>query len=697
MSLLGLGGGMIVNGLMNALVSSINSRKTLAANAEQQQKNMEFQEALQKKQWSHAEKLQQEMREMTRRNFLEQIQHQQQTADWQDLAQRWPLPATSPRLINKEFDEYLQAEVPIPLQLIIVENGDLGKGPLAIRLQIRNAINELNKFMSAHYGRNSAYAVKIYDTDKAGANFGAAEVDTVFQVFKVAPTMILTIRVEGSCYRMECWHWGSGSVIKPAMAEIFTCNVQDLQLGILRQIAAEWNIIKSQLQLEDPDKDELVDLIRRIDTEQKRLIQNGASPELLQEYTYKPFLPEIAQFTTPNAPATDKSKKINAAPFIHKINAGIEQSILSSFKICSALLADAHFLLEYKTAPRFMQICADELQTTPQLMHQAESFFTAALNALPDYRKMDTALMNARMATAYQEADRPEEALLYTKKCSRLLEQMVSPHHFALEASGEMLICLDELKQIKGAKEQIPWLCEQASKKYTPDEMNQHAASMYQAGKIDEAITIWRKAVDLGHEKSMQNIAVVLESVGRLDEANEMYEVAIKHGVSKVFRKGHQVALWNCNRGNWANAFTMWCFYLQSKEKTYKHEAAANSALLLFTSAISEIFADDCALWASLLHLKYCDDNPQLMAEDFLLASATSDSYTASEIIPFYDALSTWYLKSKGYALPLIYGVNNDIKLQYTLPQQLSYENEVLFNSFILKSGRYDIKQLEKN
>ena len=454
-------------------INCYHSSQARKANKEQQEKNQQFQEALQQKQWKHAEKLQKEMREMTRCNLLEQLKFQQQNADLQDLAQRWPLPSSSPRMIINEFNEYLEAVQPIPLQLIVVVNGELSKG---LDQQIRKAFNELNKFMSLHYSQNSSYAVKIYDTCKAGAVFGAAEVHTVFEVFKVAPTMILTARVEGGMYVLECWHWGSGAMQKPALLELFRCDIEELQLSVLNEVASEWQHIKTLLHLEDPDKDALVNLLGRIDAEKKRLEKNGATPQQVREYAYKPFLAEIAQFISPGAPAVDKARRINAAPFIKRISEGIEKSILSSYKICSSLLADAHFLLEYKAAPRFLQVCADELREVPQLMNSAEEFFASAMEAIPAEQGDDRALMYARLATVYQDAEQPEKALKYCRYGSQQLEKLVEPSHFTTEANASMISCLDELRRIPGAEEQVPWIFELEAMRHAPEVTTQSAA-----------------------------------------------------------------------------------------------------------------------------------------------------------------------------------------------------------------------------
>lgn len=679
---------MIVSGLLNALVSSVNSRMSLAANEEEQKKNREFQEAMQKKQWLHAESLQREMREMTRRNFLEQIEHQRQTADLQALEQRWPLPASSPRLIINEFNDYLKSGKPIPLQLIVVENGDLSKPPLSIRSQVRNAINELNKFMSFHYGLNSEFAVKVHDTDKAGATFGSSEVDTIFHIFKVAPTMILTSRVYGSEYVLECWFWGSGIAEKPGMVEIFRCDVEELQISVLKKIAEEWKSSKVQLGVSDPDKDALVDLMGRIEAERLRLIQCGATPEQLQEYANKPFVSEIQAFTNVSK---STGKTVNAVPFVRKINEAIEQSLLSSFKICSALLSDAHFLLEYKASPRFMQICAEELRTLPDLRCAAEKFFDDAMKKLPDYQRSGKALMHARMAIAYRNANRPEKALTYGLESSRQLSEMVSPDAFALEANNEMQLCLSELKSIEGVEQSVPWISKQTSLTVSSDDLNRHAVTLYKSGKVEEAVSVWLKAVDAEHGKSIRNLANVFASLHRHDEANALFARGIRLGDRDLFVKGHEVALWYCAQGKWADAFTMWRAYLQSSASDFRHVAEAYSAIIVFTSAVYDISAQECAQWVQVVGGDTTGRPIQAIAEDLLMSSVTNKNYTPVERAPFYNVLSVWYIKSRGGDIPLIYGMKDDTELLYVLPANLSRDYEKLFSLCKEKAGRPDI------
>lgn len=694
-SLLGLGGGMIINGLLNALVSSINSRKTIAENKLQQQKNLEFQEALQKKQWKHAERLQREMRKVTRDNFLEQLEFQKQSGDLQALEQRWPIPAISPRLVINEFNEYLSSGIPIPLQLIVVENGDLSKGGLSIKQQVRDAINELNKFMSTYYGQNSLHAVKIHDSCKTGSYFGSSEVDTVYQVFKVAPTIVLTARVSGSKYIQECWQWGiSGK--KPTMVELFKCDVEELQLSILNQIAADWSTTKEKFQLQDPDKDLLVDLLGRIEEKVKNLKEKGAPHETLREYGYRPFAPEIEQFISLSPRSVNKERKVNAAPFIKSINDGIANCILSSYKICASLLSDSHFLLEYSASPRFMKICADELRVFPQLMNQADAFFDKMLECAPEHLRKDVPLMHARLALAYQEAKQVEKTLKYSRKCTRLLEQMVEPHQFELMASDDMKQCLDVLSEIDEIRKEFPWVASRSSKEVSPDELNHHAVDLYSKGKREEAITVWKGAVEQGHKKSMHNLAVVLDAEKRVDEANEMYAIAISNGVKDLYKKGHQLALWYCNRKKWSDAIRMWCIYLQSGDEEFFSEAVADSSILFFTKAISEICKEALQRWAALvrLRLEYVNTFETFRAEvvDLLFSKVKEGSLSDKQKMPYYNVLSAWYIKSRDKNIHLIDGVACDIELEYRVPNNLSPKMDNMFKEIILNSSRLDIR-----
>lgn len=686
-SLIGLGGGMIINGLFNALVNSINSRKSLAANAKEQEKNRQFQEALQQKQWKHAENLQREMREMTRRNFLEQIEHQQKMADFQALENRWPLPASSPRLIINEFNEYLKEGKAIPLQLIVVENGDLSK-PLSIRLQVRNAINELNKFMSTHYGMNTEYAVKVHDTSKSGSNFGASEVHTVFHVFKVAPTMILTSRVHDSAYVLECWFWGGSMMEDPRMVEIYRCDVQELQLSVLKEIANKWPKDKLKLGVDDPDKDALVDLMKRMENEENRLKQRGATPEDLNNYARKKFVQEIHTFTSISKLG---NKTINAEPFVRKINESIERNIFSSFKISASLLSDAHFLLEYKAPPKFMQVCSKEMDEFPELRQQAESFFEQAVEALP-FNHSDKALLHARMATAYHNANYTDKAITYGTKSVRLLEEMVSPENFVYEANEDMHLCLKELNLIESIKKKAPWINNQAQRQVSPDDLNKRAAELYGQDKVQNAISIWKKAVALGHRKSIRNLAYVLKSINRTDEANELFAKAICDGEKDLFKEGHDVALWYCKKGMWAKAFCMWLAYLQSGDTEFRHIAEAYSAIILFTDTYNDISRGcNTSEWVKAVGGDLTC-SIQNVAEDLLTSTVESSRFSDDKLKAFYNVLSVWYLKSRGENIPLIYGLNDDTELLYALPATLASEYEKWFKQCLTKAGRPDIQ-----
>jgi|GEM_PF-2335597 len=688
LSLLGLGGGMIVNGLMNALVSSVNSRKSIEANQEMHEKNQAFQEAQQKKQWRHAEQLQREMRELTRKNFLEQLEHQRQQADLQALEQRWPLQSSSPRLIINEFNNLLIAGDDIPLQLIIAENGDLKTPTLSIANQVRNAINELNKFMSVHYGQNSATSVKIYDNTKPGARFGAAEVDALYQVFKVAPTMVISSRVHNAEYIMECWYWGCGMADKPVEVELFRCNVKDLQLKILKETASEWLRLKHKFDFVDPDKDALADVMGRLQNKEKELRSMGAGEEDVREYAMKPFEAEIAEFTSKT------SKTVNAMPFIQKINDGIERTILSSFKLSSALVSDAYFLLEHKVAPKFMCICAEELRSVPMLQEQSEAFFRETIKALPEARRSERALMHAQMAVSYKNANQPQKALEYGVQCSQELRQLLPPEHFDLEASEEMLESLKAIKEVEGVTLQEPWIAGLNSQPLSPDELNHRAAGLYNNGHIESALSVWRKSAQQGHLKSIINLANVLLSQGRNADAFEWVAAAIRQRHRPFYSRGHILALWFCQRGEWANAFSMWCAYLESADSAHRAEAEAYSAFIIFTAALKEITEDEFRRWINIVG---CDANepisPCEYAENFLLSKASDIYRSPAHALPFCEVLSVWYLKSCGQHIPFIYDVQADVELKYVLPRELPSEVKHDFGNYMISSQRPDIKE----
>ncbi len=687
-SLLGLGGGMILNGVLNAVVSSRNSRKSIEANQELHEKNQAFQEAQQKKQWRHAEQLQREMRELTRKNFLEQLEHQRQQADLQALDQRWPLQSSSPRLIINEFNNLLIAGDDIPLQLIIAENGDLKTPTLSIANQVRHAIGELNTFMSVHYGQNSATPVKIYDNTKPGARFGAAEVDALYQVFKVAPTMVISSRVHNAEYIMECWYWGSGMACKPVAVELFRCNVKDLQLKILKETASEWLRLKHEFDLDDSDKDALADVMGRLQNKEKELRSKGASEDVVREYAMKPFEAEIAEFTSKT------SKTVKAMPFIQKINDGIVHTILSSFKLSSALMSDAYFLLEHKVAPKFMCICAEELRSVPMLQEQSEAFFRKTIKALPEARRSERALMHAQMAVSYKNANQPQKALEYGVQCSQELRQLLPPELFDLEASEEMLESLKAIKEVDGVTLQEPWIAGLNSQPLSPDELNHRAAGLYKNGHIESALSVWRKSAQQGHLKSIINLANVLLSRGRKADAFEWVAAAIRQRHRPFYSDGHILALWFCRRGEWANAFSMWCAYLESADSAHRAEAEAYSAFIIFTAALKEITEDEFRRWINIVG---CDANepisPCEYAENFLLSKASDIYRSPAHALPFCEVLSVWYLKSCGKHIPFIYDVQADVELKYVLPRELPSEVKHHFRNYMISSQRPDIKE----
>lgn len=684
---------MLFGGLLNATIGLINSMRSTSLSQKQLHLNHEWQEAQQKKQWRHAEELQAEVREASRLNLMAQMERQMEILDVQQLERNWPLLSCSPSAVAKDISTRLREGKPVPLQMIVVENGDLSKGSLSIHGPVQNAISELNKFMSQHYGLNSESAVQVYDRGKPGANFGSSEVYTLFQVFQAAPTIVLASRVRDSEYVLDCWYWGSGSAVNPVMVELYSCNIEDLQLVVLAQVTESWKKNKKKLNVEDEDKDSLVSLLDRMEAEADRLRALGAEEDDLRYYSRKPFREELAKFTTMAAARVPSdSRRIDAKPFVQAINKGIERMIEASFKICSALLCDAHFLITYKFPPKFMDVCSRELCEMPEIAGQARQLFERMLAALPDTYKTGKPLMYARMALAYQHAERVNEARECSTCSVQLLETMVSPENFSYEASDEMCTCVEELRRIPAAAGIVPWI-DRCLTDVSNDDLNRHAVGLYQSGHVEEALEVWRRAGARGHAKSMHNLGQVLLSSGQRTEARDWMSKAILLGYEPLYCQGYGLGWWKCGAGDWVSAFRLWSAYIESEQTANRDEAIAFSALILFTSALSKLSESECSHWAQTVckdrylsdseGLKECLSSetvvyPQLSE---CVLSVLSDSRTIlkehrrgwrSEKVEehsdvFTAALGFWSRKSLGQSQSLFPGVADAEKLIYNL------------------------------
>ncbi len=535
-----------------AISQLLNGSLTRASSEESQQKQMEFQAAMQARQWEETARLQREIQALTVKDARENArlawQRQQQTLTDQAMLASWPF-IEDPFTLRNNFQKSIEEGRPIPLQILIPTDPKTLtiKGKISLDSAMKQVLTDIANFLGSHYPHNaeSRTPICLRTGLKGNAAFEPSHLNILYEVFHVAPTIVLLPGCIDNSFRIQVAYWDGTDANKhfsPSMQnEVFRCDVAELQIEALRVEAREWEKKKNDFDLQDEQKDELLNIVK----EETALIQKKKSLGMTDADVYKYIRPGYERRYL------ECYKKLQIS-LDYEVNSMLKDACQATI----ALLSDLHYLTHGGYTPKFPQICSQQMQRFPELKSGAEYLFNAALNnrALPEHR---LPLYHARLAESYSGTD-GALAQNHAREGLKLLKNIVlNPSDKGWENIPELRSAVQTLSTTENDQYLDDCLREINC---PPNELTERGAKAYAEKKYADAYGLWLRAAQLDYLPACNNLAQLYwHGVGtRRDMAQAAYyfEKAMVGRYQPAFLKGaHVVVTHYLNEGDWGKAF----------------------------------------------------------------------------------------------------------------------------------------------
>lgn len=570
----------------NAILQAVNGMASRQSSASLQAKQMELQEALQKRQWEQSSALQRELQEANIRDARlrqqETMENQQRLAQDQAFRATWPLQVL-PHVIHQQMKDWMQSSSQLPLYIIISSSSSLNQQGVQLGPLVKNTLLKIAHMLGTHYGLNSDSPVQCYVSDK---EIDAQGVSNIFEVFKSCPTMVACPQcIGGSHFSLSCHYWGVGDSSRPRYAEILSCDIKVMHREELRRIGREWPEKRDLLQLDsDPVKDKLAELVRRETETLAAKKQLGATEDELNLYVRPSFDKEY----------NDKEILSSFGPHLNKL---MGDSITAACNVSIPLLADSYYLLEQRKSPKLLSICQEEVRQFPELLPFAGNFFDAIVHQYSSRSYLP--LMLARLAQSYRVAGHETEALKMYRSGVQKIKEMLPPHEgYAWLLLPEFEQGVKTLSEMAGNGDSNPLAEYNQILEGTSDDLNRLAVESYKKNHLQEACALWHLSAEKGNSKATYNLAQIYENVlNRKNDAAKSYLQAFLRGYHKP-EKTYFAASQLTRMGKWSDAFGLWVHLLTIEE--YASDAAAISSLFVLTTAVDNV-SRMLQKWASLI------------------------------------------------------------------------------------------------
>lgn len=571
----------------NAILQAVNGMASRQSSSSLQAKQMELQEALQKRQWEQSSTLQRELQEANIREARlrqqETMENQQRLAQDQAFRATWPLQVL-PHVIHQQMMDWMQSSSQLPLYIIISSSSSLNQQGVQLGPLVKNTLLKIAHMLGTHYGLNSDSPVQCYVSDK---EIDAQGVSNIFEVFKSCPTMVVCPQcIGGSHFSLSCHYWGVGDSSRPRYTEILSCDIKVMHREELRRIGREWPEKRELLQLDsDPVKDKLAELVRREDETLSEKKQLGATEEELSLYVQPSFDKEY----------NDKEILSTFGPHLNKL---MGDSITAACNVSIPLLADSYYLLEHRKSPKLLSICHEEVRRFPELLPFASNFFGEIVHQYSGQSYLP--LMLAQLAQAYRLAGHEKESLKLYESGVDKIKELLPPQE------GYSWLLLPEFEQgIKALSEMAKNTDCNPLSEYnhilgcTSEDLNRLAVESYKKNHLREACGLWHLSAEKGNSKAAYNLAQIYENVpDRRIDAAKYYLQAFSggyHKPEKIYFSASQLT----KRGEWSDAFVLWVHLLTIKE--YASDAASISSLFVLTTAVDKVSHMLQQEWARLV------------------------------------------------------------------------------------------------
>lgn len=517
-----LGAQLVLGGLMNLFVSTVNGRKGREHSAELQAKQREFQAAMQREQREESARLQHELRELAakeaRDNQTRLLNHQKDMMVAQSAVSSWPF-NSNPLLLAESFAKALESEQKLPLQLYFFSDSSLQKSQFqSILKKIGEAGNEVGSYMNAHFNSCSEYPVQFFtECLKPNTPFGSTQVYNAHNFSSAAPTMLIWCREHEGSLIIDCSFWGIAGFANPQFGRLLTMDLQEFQIERIRFLAQN---PKSKYLLSEND---YKSLMSTVELEKQKLAEK--SQKALSDDEYRLFI----------YPEVQKAYNKLLQPCAAMLSKELSFAIQSLLKVSATLLTDVHYLLSEQKEPVFPLLCREDIESLPGAKDLFRRFFIGLESSalLPSQK----ALTYAKIANSYSGVD-IEEANLFASESIKHLEHSVSMpdeysssccellSHLSLPATSR----LPEFLTVHNSEDEISATAPDSGQldEQPGEQLFDTGLHAYESRNYAEAEKCWIEAACNGENEALLRLAQLFELKNEMDKAYALYSRLIK-------------------------------------------------------------------------------------------------------------------------------------------------------------------------
>lgn len=401
---------------IGGLVGLFNGIFGRSSSAAMQDKQMAFQMAMQRRQFTEAARLQLEIRELTARESKqareETFKNQEKILLLQSEIAKWPL-KVPPQTLCSEVAACWRERRQVPLHILMGPIKAARPGGFDLSAYYSLALKSLAEFLSRYFSMNDELRpVKLLTDAFISSDPGTAEISFIHKFMKGVPLAVILPRLDENEIVMSCAIAGIGSIDHPVFKELFRINTLDVYLQALEKADESWQRMRDSV-----PPNALMDQLHNQLNEFKTLRNNNphASAEDYHNWVLQPFLKDDLD-----------SKNKSIRPYVVE---AFKTCVGDACKIITTLVSDAYYLVSSSLSPRFPELCGQNLRGNPALMQAVMDVF----NLLPEPRQGEAnariPLLHAQLCDAYAKGGFDSQAQQeYDKGVRAVKEIWDSPH-----------------------------------------------------------------------------------------------------------------------------------------------------------------------------------------------------------------------------------------------------------------------------
>ncbi len=581
----------------------LNGSLGRSSNKDSQKLQQEFQSAMQARQWEETARLQREIQALNARsardNARETFQRQQRQFEEQAFLGTWPLQGIDPLTIRRDFQKALDEGRPIPLQVIIPAlEADLKLGGRFLVTDVRLALETLAVSMAQFYPDipHADTPVRVYtNCARANMTFGTTQLSTLYEIFHVAPTLVMLPQCQnGDKFTLRAAYWDGSDAEKSwspfFLPDIFSCSVRSQTRQALRDKALDWKVKKERFRLENDALDKLYSLVEEESREVEEKKTLGLSEADIEEHIFSKYDQRYGVICKEGSISVDDE---------------IREMLNASCKVSVSLLTDMHYLAHGSHAPKSLDMCREELGRFPELLQTAEQLFQKVLCLTEQQSLLPASVLgHARIARAYASAAQNELALSHRNAGLKQLRKLVpSPeagNWAAVPELSEAVQILEEENASPGDDYLQGYLKELRRDSAS---LNASASLAYKDGDYRRACDFWLRSAQQNNAQACYNLSLMYgrgQGVQKNHVQAAYYmEKALEYGSAAAVKQIDCLVAFYLCEGDWIRAFDFCLRGLAHAEtpQSTQNKLWVKSSVLMLTSVADDIPAEQRKRW----------------------------------------------------------------------------------------------------